>query len=162
MVSDPMKWVRPFAEVGASGLTFHIECFQDAAEAIKLCRLMHSLDLRVGVAIRPDTSIENKILKELLNQSDSLVDMVLVMTVMPGFGGQKFMAECMDKVKYVRETYPKLQNIQVDGGVNMGNIQLCADSGANVIVAGSSIFVAKDPAAVISHFKQVLSASNHH
>ncbi|KAL1918353.1 uncharacterized protein VTP21DRAFT_3013 [Calcarisporiella thermophila] len=143
MVSEPEKWVEDFSKAGASMYTFHIEATKDAS---KLIDMIHAKGMKAGVAVKPKTPIES-----VYDIADK-VDMVLVMTVEPGFGGQKFMAECMPKVKALREKFPNL-DIEVDGGLALDTIDQAADAGANVIVAGSSIFGANDPAQVISTFK---------
>lgn len=99
--------------------------------------------MRVGIAIKPKTNVET-----VFPFCDK-VDMILVMTVEPGFGGQKFMADMMPKVKILREKYPKL-DIEVDGGLGEDTIDAAASNGANCIVAGSSVFKSKDPKETIS------------
>lgn len=89
-----------------------------------------------------------------------MVDLVLVMTVEPGFGGQKFMGEMMDKVRTLRDKYPAV-NIQVDGGIGEGNIQVCAEAGANCIVSGSGIFGAKDPSKAILAMRHAIDGKKH-
>jgi ribulose-phosphate 3-epimerase len=143
MVTDPMKWVDDFAAAGASQFTFHIEAVEDAravADAVK------AKGMRCGIAIKPGTLLqaddsEKKDTAEMqfLRENISMIDMILVMTVEPGFGGQSFMADMMPKVTYLRETFPSL-DIQVDGGVNVDSIDECAAAGANVIVSGSGVF----------------------
>jgi ribulose-phosphate 3-epimerase len=109
--------------------------------------------MKAGIAIKPKTSVES-----FLPYAD-LVDMVLVMTVEPGFGGQSFMHDCIDKVRVIRQKYPNL-DIQVDGGLALDTIEVAAEAGANVIVAGTSIFKAEDPKFVIQKFKDVVNSHN--
>ena len=108
-----------------------------------------------GVAIRPDTTVD--VLWPLLDDEDAAArpDMVLVMTVHPGFGGQKFMASELPKVKALRERYPDL-DIEVDGGLAEATVDEAAEAGANVIVAGSAVFSAADPSAVIAHLRDAV------
>merc|ERR1712025_619206 len=114
-----------------------------------LLRYIHDQGLLAGIAIKPDTPVD--VLWDILESSDEKErpDMVLVMTVHPGFGGQKFMASELPKVQALRAKCPEL-NIEVDGGLGVGTIDQAADAGANVIVAGSAVFGAKDPSEVIS------------
>lgn len=139
MVQNPQQWVKPMADAGADQYTFHYEADGDVAETIKLIK---ENGMRVGLALKPGTP--SSCLDEHINN----VDMVLVMTVEPGFGGQKFKAEMMPKVQEVRALAPKL-DIQVDGGVDASNVCSCADAGANVIVAGTGIYGAEEPAEAI-------------
>ncbi|PHH58860.1 hypothetical protein CDD82_2627 [Ophiocordyceps australis] len=110
-----------------------------------------------GIAIRPDTSVD--VLWDIVDTSEprDKPDMVLIMTVMPGFGGQKFMATELPKVKALRERYPEL-NIEVDGGLGPATIDDAAAAGANVIVAGSAVFGAQDPAEAIALLRKSVDA----
>lgn len=139
MVTEPDKWVEDFAKAGASQMTFHIEATNDAKATASRIR---AAGMQCGVSVKPKTPVEgNDVLRMLIEEK--LVDMVLVMTVEPGFGGQSFMADLMPKVKFLRSTYPLL-NIEVDGGLSEKTIEAAAAAGANVIVAGTSVFKAKD------------------
>ncbi|KAL1984394.1 hypothetical protein VTN96DRAFT_9173 [Rasamsonia emersonii] len=111
--------------------------------------------MKAGIAIKPSTSVD--VLWDILESKEEIErpDMVLVMTVEPGFGGQKFMPSELPKVKALRERYPDL-NIEVDGGLGLGTIDQAADAGANVIVAGSAVFGAKDPADVIAKLREAV------
>ncbi|KAH1128696.1 hypothetical protein J1N35_000074 [Gossypium stocksii] len=144
MVTNPIDYIEPLGKAGASGFTFHVEVskenWQELIQKIKL------KGMRPGVALKPGTPIEE--VYPLIN-SENPVEMVLVMTVEPGFGGQKFMPEMMDKVRMLRNKYPSL-DIEVDGGLGPSTIDVAASAGANCIVAGSSVFGAPEPAAVIS------------
>ena len=110
-----------------------------------------------GIAIKPDTPVD--VLWPILENDNASEkpDMVLVMTVHPGFGGQKFMASELPKVAALRKRYPEL-NIEVDGGLGPGTIDQAADAGANVIVAGSAVFGAKDPGEVIARLKAAVES----
>ncbi|GAA0164324.1 hypothetical protein Leryth_000399 [Lithospermum erythrorhizon] len=144
MVTNPLDYVEPMAKAGASGFTFHVEVSKDNWQ--ELVHKIKSKDMRPGVALKPQTPVEE--VYPLLD-GENPVEMVLVMTVAPGFGGQKFMPEMMDKVRTLRDKYPSL-DIEVDGGLGPSTIDMAAKAGANCIVAGSSVFGAPEPAQVIS------------
>ncbi|KAI8638166.1 ribulose-phosphate 3-epimerase [Parasitella parasitica] len=144
MVSNPSQWVDDIAKAGGQMYTFHIEATENPMALIKQ---IHAAGMQAGVAIKPKTPVE-KVLGEVAENCD----MILVMTVEPGFGGQRFMAECMPKVEELRRKYPKL-DIEVDGGLSLETIDASADAGANVIVAGTGIFKAEKPNEVIATFK---------
>ncbi|KAJ0318155.1 hypothetical protein Brms1b_004540 [Colletotrichum noveboracense] len=165
--SDPKKWVKEFKDAGCDLYCFHYEAaFSSNAERpedksdettnpMALIRYIHEQGLHAGIAIKPATPVD--VLWDILESEDPLErpEMVLVMTVEPGFGGQKFMASELPKVQALREKYPDL-NIEVDGGLGAGTIDQAADAGANVIVAGSAVFGAKDPSEVISMLKSAV------
>ncbi|SCU70583.1 ribulose-phosphate 3-epimerase, putative [Trypanosoma equiperdum] len=136
MVTEPEKWVRPFANAGASQFTFHLEAANDA---MVLAREIRAVGMQVGIAISPHTAIDALI--PLID--GGFMDMVLVMTVVPGFAGQKFMEGPLEKVKQLRERYPHL-NIQVDGSINLDTVNVVAAAGANCLVPGQAVFKAKD------------------
>jgi len=146
MVANPEQWVEDFAKAGANSYTFHIESTKDAAALIKKIR---GAGMAVGITLRPATPLE-AILPFVPD-----VDMVLVMTVNPGFGGQSFMADQMDKVRTLRKQFPKL-HIEVDGGIAPDTIDQAAQAGANVIVAGSAVFKAKDMKECISTLRSAV------
>ncbi|KAJ6815550.1 putative ribulose-phosphate 3-epimerase, cytoplasmic isoform [Iris pallida] len=148
MVTNPLDYVEPFAKAGASGFTFHVEVSKDNWQ--ELIHKIKTKGMRAGVALKPGTPIEE--VYPLVEYEDP-VEMVLVMTVEPGFGGQKFMAQTMDKVRALRKKYPSL-DIEVDGGLGPSTIDMAATAGANCIVAGSSVFGAADPAQVISTLRK--------
>ncbi|KAG9293773.1 hypothetical protein G9A89_019110 [Geosiphon pyriformis] len=149
MVENPEKWVTDFAKAGASMYTFHIEATDNP---VALINEIHQAGMKAGVAVKPRTPIES-----VFDLGDKM-DMCLVMTVEPGFGGQKFMADCMPKVKVLREKFPNL-DIEVDGGLALENIDQAADAGANVIVAGTSIFKAENPKTIISTFREKVNTA---
>ncbi|SAM09726.1 hypothetical protein [Absidia glauca] len=138
------QWVDDIAKAGGQMYTFHIEATKDPLGLIKQ---IHAAGMQAGVAIKPGTSTDS-----VIGAVAEQVDMILVMTVEPGFGGQRFMAQCMPKVKQIRELYPQL-DIEVDGGLALDTIDVSAEAGANVIVAGTGIFKADDPAKAISTFR---------
>ncbi|KAJ1854096.1 RIBULOSE-phosphate 3-epimerase [Coemansia sp. RSA 1822] len=147
MVSNPEQWVDDFARAGADLFCFHIEATTDASALIDR---IHALNMKAGIAIKPKTPVTSVV--PLVHK----LDQVLVMTVEPGFGGQSFMPECMDKVRELRAQFPDL-DIEVDGGLAPENIEVAAQAGANVIVAGSSIFKASSPRDVISLFRKTVN-----
>ena len=186
-VIQPKKWVKEFQKAGCDLYCFHYEAAisSTAAESPEstselktspkeLIRYIHDCGMLAGIAIKPETSVdvlwdilETKQDKErpdvsflallILETGTNGRQMVLVMTVHPGFGGQKFMASELPKVTELRKRYPEL-NIEVDGGLGPGTIDQAADAGANVIVAGSAVFGAKDPAEVIAKLRQAVDS----
>jgi ribulose-phosphate 3-epimerase len=133
MITDPARYLEPFRDAGSDGCTVHVEVGQTAA----LIAQMRDLGLRVGLAANPDTPFEA--LAPFLEQ----VDLVLCMTVFPGFGGQSFIAEVMPKVREVRraaEGAGLTLDVEVDGGIDEHTVVDAARSGANVFVAGSAVF----------------------
>ncbi|GAU33331.1 hypothetical protein TSUD_165950 [Trifolium subterraneum] len=153
MVTNPLDYVEPLGKAGASGFTFHIETSKDNWK--ELIQNIKSHGMKPGVAIKPGTSVEEVY---PLVEFENPVEMVLVMTVEPGFGGQKFMPEMMDKVRTLRKKYPSL-DIEVDGGLGPSTIDAAASAGANCIVAGSSVFGAPEPAQVISLLRNSVEKS---
>lgn len=139
MVSKPEQWIEPMADAGVNQYTFHIEPVSNVEE---VCRKIREHGMKVGVAIKPGTPVSE------VEKYISISDMVLIMTVEPGFGGQKFMENQMTKVQWLRENYPLL-NIEVDGGVGPATIDCCAKAGANMIVSGTAVIGAQDQAATI-------------
>ncbi|XP_065883293.1 ribulose-phosphate 3-epimerase-like [Dysidea avara] len=148
MVSEPERWVKDMADAGADQYTFHLEATKDPVALIQLIR-QHGM--KVGIAIKPGTSE-----KELLPYIDQ-VDMALVMTVEPGFGGQKFMSDMMPKVEFLRQQYPSL-DIEVDGGLSPKTIEEAAKAGANMIVSGSAVVKSDDPKTVIMQLRTVVES----
>lgn len=143
MVSEPAKWVKDFAEAGADIITIHREADIHSHRTLQLIR---SYGKKAGIAINPATH-ENAV-EYLLDDAD----MVLVMSVNPGFGGQKFIDSALRKIESIRNMAVKRGlelDIEVDGGVNEKTAKLCRDAGANVLVAGSAVFKAPDRAAMI-------------
>ncbi|KAH7104569.1 ribulose-5-phosphate 3-epimerase [Auriculariales sp. MPI-PUGE-AT-0066] len=144
MVAEPEKWVDDIAAAGGALYCFHIEA---TSEPIALIEQIHAKGMKAGVAISPDT-LSTAITDEIA----AAADMLLVMTVYPGRGGQKFLERCVPKVAELRQRFPN-KDIEVDGGVGPSTIDQCAHAGSNVIVAGTAIFNAQDPEAVISALK---------
>lgn len=143
MIVQPERYVERFVKAGADIVTFHLEASDDPAHCISL---IHHAGAKAGISIKPATEVEA--LRGVL----PLVDLVLVMSVEPGFGGQAFMPHALDKVRdlraMARELRPELL-IEVDGGISAHNARVLYDAGADALVAGSSVFGAPDPAAEI-------------
>lgn len=151
MVEQPEKWVADFVKAGADQFTFHYEATSDPLGLVKLIK---SHGIKAACAIKPGTPVD------VLYELGPHLDMALVMTVEPGFGGQKFMPEMMPKVEALRQKFPQL-NIQVDGGLGKDTVPQAAKAGANVIVAGTSVFTAQDPADVIGFMKKEVNQYTH-
>ena len=148
MIEDPDRWAPAYAEAGAASVTFHVEA---ARAPVRLARELRKLNARAGMALKPATQIEPY--EDLLPE----LDMVLVMTVEPGFGGQKFLDLCVPKIRRTRELIAKHGLdiwVQVDGGVSADTIEICADAGADVFVAGAAVFKADDPGRVVEELRQ--------
>ena len=149
MIEEPDRWAPAYAEAGAGSVTFHLEA---AAAPVRLARELRRLDARAGVALRPATPVEP--LEDMLGE----IDMVLVMTVEPGFGGQEFLDICLPKIRRPREMVSKSGLdvwVQVDGGVSAETIERCAEAGADVFVAGSAVYQAEDAAATVSELRDL-------
>lgn len=136
MIENPEKYIKAFAQAGADLITFHYEtCENNVDEVIDLIK---SFDKKVGISIKPKT--EPKVLFPYLDK----VDLVLVMTVEPGFGGQEFMHDCAMKIPVIKQNAPENLIIQVDGGINNLTAKICTSLGANSLVAGNYIYSAND------------------
>ncbi len=149
MIDDPDRWAPMYAEAGASSVTFHIEA---AADPMSLARNLRGLGVRAGMALKPGTAFTPY--ADLLPE----LDMVLVMTVEPGFGGQSFMADQLPKVREVRAAVARCGGeiwVQVDGGVSAATIEACAEAGADVFVAGSAVFGAEVAAAAVDQLREL-------
>ena len=150
MIVDPERYLDDFVAAGADLITIHAEASQNVEECL---RLIHQKGCRAGLAISPDTPAE------AVYPYLELADLILVMTVYPGFGGQKFMGSMMPKVTAIRQKLDALGlsdtvDLEVDGGIGVANTELVTASGANALVAGSAIFRAEDAADVIEQMKQ--------
>jgi ribulose-phosphate 3-epimerase len=147
MITDPVKYAPDFAKAGAHVLTFHLELCPDAAAARKVAAAFRTQKVaKVGVALNPDTPLE-RVLPVL-----DAVDLVLVMSVFPGFGGQKFMPEVLAKTRALRERGYE-GHVEMDGGLNGETIPKCAAAGADVLVSGSALFGASDMKATMAQFR---------
>ena len=141
MICDPIRYVEKFVKAGSDYVTFHYE----AAEDIDACiDAIHNAGAKAGISIKPAT--EPSVLKEWLPK----LDMVLIMSVEPGFGGQKFMPEVLCKARELRECLAYSSDIEIDGGINPETAVLARENGINVLVAGSSVFKSKDYASAIN------------
>jgi ribulose-phosphate 3-epimerase len=155
MIEDPDRWAPMYAEAGGASVTFHIEAARDPRA---LSKNLRGLGARAGMAIKPGTPFAPY--EDLLPD----LDMVLVMTVEPGFGGQSFMADQMPKVAQVREAVRRHGGeiwVQVDGGVSAKTIEECAGAGADVFVAGSAVYGADDAAAAVEELRDLATAHAH-
>lgn len=132
MVQDPIRYIDDFVESGADIITVHEEACQDVAETLKKIK---RAGLKAGLSIKPQTDVN--VIKPYLD----LLDMILVMTVNPGFGGQKYIEASTERIKQVRKILEgKAIDVEVDGGITKENAKIVLDAGANVIVAGSAVF----------------------
>jgi ribulose-phosphate 3-epimerase len=159
MMYNPFEYVEAFVEAGADMLTFHFEATEDIEETLEYIR---RCNVKVALAFRPETSME------MIPKYLPYLDMVLIMTVNPGFGGQAFMPEMIEKIRFTRHACNTLGirkdadapfDIEVDGGINDETAALAASAGANVFVAGTSLFKAPDMKKAVSALRE--SASSH-
>jgi ribulose-phosphate 3-epimerase len=154
MIDDPDRWAPAYAEAGAGSVTFHVEA---AKAPVRLARELHTKGARAAMALNPATSIDPY--AGILGE----VDMVLLMTVEPGFGGQRFLDLVLPKVRRTRELISAAGLevwLQVDGGVSLETIERCVEAGADVFVAGSAVFSADDPDAMVRKLRdQAASAA---
>jgi ribulose-phosphate 3-epimerase len=153
MIDDPDRWAVGYAEAGARNVTFHAEAARDV---VQTARSIRAAGARVGLALKPATSFDDY--QDMLAE----FDMLLVMTVEPGFGGQEFMADMMPKVvqarRFLRDNEMQLW-IQVDGGVAADTIEECARAGADMFVAGSAVYGAHDPAKAVTALRERAEAA---
>jgi len=150
MVAEPEKWVDDIADAGGALYCFHYEATKNP---LALINAIHAKGMRAGIAISPDTP-STVITDEVANAADLL----LVMTVYPGRGGQKFLDRCVPKVAELRKRFPT-KDIEVDGGVGPNTVDTCTHAGSNVIVAGTAIFNAQEPEKVIATLKASVDAA---
>jgi ribulose-phosphate 3-epimerase len=154
MIEDVDRWAPSYAEAGARSVTFHVEA---SAAPVRLARELRASGARAGMALKPATPVEPY--AELLPE----IDMLLLMTVEPGFGGQKFLDLVLPKIRSARELVKGRGLdvwLQVDGGVAAETIERCADAGADVFVAGSAVYSADDPAAAVSALRDKAAAAS--
>ena len=156
MIEDPDRWAPAYAEAGAQGVTFHAEA---AAAPVRLARELRRHGARAGMALKPATPVEafTDLLPEL--------DMLLVMTVEPGFGGQSFLDVTLPKVRRARAAISAAGLevwLQVDGGVSVQTVERAAEAGADVFVAGSAVYGAQDAAAAITQLRELATAACAH
>jgi ribulose-phosphate 3-epimerase len=149
MIEDPDRWAPAYAEAGAASVTFHVEA---ARAPIRLARELRAQGARAGMGLRPATPVEPY--ADMFPE----IDMLLLMTVEPGFGGQKFLDVVLPKIAIARELLRKSGAevwLQVDGGVSVDTIERCAAAGADVFVAGSAVFAAEDPDAMVGRLREM-------
>ena len=155
MIQDPDRWAPGYVEAGATSVTFHVEA---ASAPVRLAREIRSAGGRAAMALRPATPIEPY--EDMLGELDTL----LLMTVEPGFGGQKFLELVVPKIRRARQMLDRhgLETwIQVDGGISEDTIAQCVEAGADVFVAGSAVFGADDPDAMIDALREKAEAAGH-
>jgi ribulose-phosphate 3-epimerase len=153
MIEDPDRWAPAYAEAGAESVTFHVEA---AAAPVRLARELRKLGARASMALKPATPIEPY--ADLLPE----LDMVLIMTVEPGFGGQSFLDLCLPKIERTRALLDQIGGdvwLQIDGGVSAETIERCAAAGVDSFVAGSSVFGADDPDAMVAELRRLALAA---
>ena len=149
MIADPDRWAPQYAEAGAGSVTFHVEA---AAAPVRLARTLRAAGARAGMALKPATPVEPYV--DLLPE----LDMLLVMTVEPGFGGQSFLDVVIPKLRRAKQAIGDLDVwLQVDGGVSSETIERCAEAGADVFVAGNAVYGAADPARAIDLLRAQLA-----
>lgn len=155
MIEDPGRWVGDYVDAGASNVTFHVEATNDP---VTIARKLRESGCGAGLTLKPGTPAENYL--EMVSE----FDLVLIMSVEPGFGGQSFMADQMPKVRAVREsirTHGGDVWVQVDGGVSAKTIEQCAEAGADTFVAGSAVYGAESAAAAIDELRDLASRHAH-
>ncbi|MFC3687404.1 ribulose-phosphate 3-epimerase [Aquipuribacter hungaricus] len=155
MVADVDRWAVGYAEAGAAGVTIHAEA---SAAPVRTARALRAAGARAGLALRPATSFAAY--EDLLAE----FDMVLVMSVEPGFGGQQFLDSVLPKVRRVRRAVDAAAldvRVQVDGGVSADTVARCAEAGADVFVAGSAVYGAEDASAAIGRLRELAAAHPH-
>ena len=145
MITDPGRYAPKFVEAGAGNITFHIEVTERPRELIRQIR---DLGVQVGVSLNPGTPAEA--IDDIIGE----VDLVLVMTVWPGFGGQRFMDECVEKIETISGQLSAAQSLEVDGGINPETARQVVSAGADTLVAGSAIFHAEDPPGMIAALRR--------
>ena len=147
MITDPLKYIDDFADAGADIITFHVECDSDIDKTIEKIK---SRNIKAGLVIKPKTPAESVF--EYLDK----IDLVLIMTVEPGFGGQSFMADMMPKVRAIKEEAKRRgidMTVEADGGIGAATIAQCAEAGVDVCVAGTAVFKAEDAAKAIEELQ---------
>ncbi len=150
MITDPGRYAPAFVKAGAHNITFHIEVAERPRELIKQ---IQDLGVKVGVSLNPGTPAEQ--IYEVLDE----VDVVLVMTVWPGFGGQKFIRECLPKIEAIAARLKEHQWLEVDGGINRETAPLAVAAGADTLIAGSAIFGQADPGSAVVELRRAALGS---
>ncbi|MDO5031525.1 ribulose-phosphate 3-epimerase [Corynebacterium sp.] len=155
MIEEPAKWVETYAKAGADCIIFHVEAMEDEEAALALARTIRDLGVWAGFSIKPGTPIE-----PWLDKLEHF-DLVLVMSVEPGFGGQKFMPEQLEKVRALRAAIDERglsTLIEIDGGISAETIEASAQAGCDAFVAGSAIFSQDDKAAAVDELRRLATA----
>lgn len=155
MIENPERYVDAFAEAGADYLTVQVEA---CVHLHRVVQAIKELGVRAGVALNPHTPLS--MVEEILSD----LDLILIMSVNPGFGGQKFITQSLDKLRRTKKLLQKYEithvEIEVDGGVKLDNIKKIAEAGAEILVSGSGIFHTPDPAVTVREMKQILRRIN--
>jgi ribulose-phosphate 3-epimerase len=156
MIEDPARWAPPYAEAGAYNVTFHAEATDDP---VAVARDIRAAGAKAGLSVKPGTPIEPYL--EILRNFDTL----LVMSVEPGFGGQKFIPDVLPKVAAVRRLVDAGELtivVEIDGGINADTIEAAAEAGVDCFVAGSAVFGAADPALAVANLRRKAAAASSH
>lgn len=146
MIEEPERWVKDFVHAGADWISFHYEATKDPGEVIKLIKENNKV---AGIAINPDTPVE------VIYPWVEEVDFVVIMTVDPGFGGQKFIREPLEKVKVLDKKGIK---VEVDGGIKLHNVEEVVKAGAKIIVSGSGVFKTENPFTTVKEFRKIIES----
>jgi ribulose-phosphate 3-epimerase len=150
MVNEPESHFRAVAKAGGDSVTFHVEACDDPARAIAHAR---SLGLGVGVALNPETPVENAV------AAAEGADLVLCMSIHPGYSGQAFMTDALDRIAQLRALLPSDVRIQVDGGIHSETVAAARDAGADLLVSGSALFWNDDPAAAFRELAETVAGT---
>lgn len=151
MIMEPQRYAESFVEAGCDHITFHIEVAREPQEVIKIIR---DLGVSVGVSLNPTTEVSK--IESILDQ----VDMVLVMSVWPGFGGQKFIPDVLPKITELRKCLGSHQRLEIDGGIDVQTIGAASSAGADTIVAGTAVYKTDDPPAAMKKLHQLALESS--
>lgn len=144
MIDEPIRYVKQFAEAGANIITFHVEATKQVEQTANLIR---ECGKKVGLSIKPNTPVE------ALLPYKGLFDMILIMSVEPGFGGQSFIPNSVDRIKRVRELFPDVL-IEVDGGINGQTVKSVIDAGVDIVVAGNAVMLAADRKQAVQNLRR--------
>lgn len=150
MIEEPIRYIKEFVESGADLITVHVEACQDVKATLDKIK---EYGVKTGITLNPGTPVS------AIEEYIPMVDMVLIMSVNPGFGGQKFIEGSLDKVRQVKEIITKLglsTDIEIDGGINLDNVQAAVEAGVNVVVAGSAVFKG-NPAENVEKFLKIMA-----
>ena len=156
MITDPEKYMHDFIDAGADMVTVHYEAVENDDKLIEISNTLHNKGVKAGITVKPKTPID------VIENIIEYFDMVLIMTVEPGFGGQSYIEEMNSKIKWVsdiaKDKHPHLE-IEVDGGVSAKTIDMAAKSGANIFVAGSAVFGAEDAEKAVCELNEIAAKS---